>query len=145
MRKILVPLDGSALAERALPQIRLLARALGARVHLLRVISHADHDGMVAHESLLLARGGAIPPLQTREQHAWKQLQTHADRYLAAQAGLLRRAGIDVEAEISVGQPAKTIVQVAARRLRAGAAALAGRAEAGHQLIAASRELGAGA
>jgi hypothetical protein len=39
MKTILVPLDGSALAEQILPSVRLLAMVLKANVHLLRVIS----------------------------------------------------------------------------------------------------------
>jgi len=35
MKTILVPLDGSTLAEQVLPYIRLLAKLLGARVRLL--------------------------------------------------------------------------------------------------------------
>lgn len=37
-RRILVPLDGSALAEQALPYAEMLATLLGAPIHLLRVI-----------------------------------------------------------------------------------------------------------
>ncbi|MBM4264435.1 MAG: universal stress protein [Deltaproteobacteria bacterium] len=42
MRKIIVPLDGSKLAEQALPYVRLLAEATGATVELLCVTDSAD-------------------------------------------------------------------------------------------------------
>ena len=40
-RRIIVPLDGSALAEQALPQAEGLARLTGAPLHLVRVIDPA--------------------------------------------------------------------------------------------------------
>jgi len=42
MKTILVPLDGSVLAEQVLPQVRLLTPLLEARVHLLLGISVAE-------------------------------------------------------------------------------------------------------
>ncbi|HEX9370885.1 MAG TPA: universal stress protein [Roseiflexaceae bacterium] len=115
MDKILVPLDGSALAEQALPYAQLIAPLLDASVRLIRVISYADHQHLLASEQMMLAKGGPPPPLYVREQQAWKQLRTHAERYLAAQAALLRRAGVDVEAEVAVDLPAEAIVENAAR------------------------------
>ena len=41
-RRILVPLDGSRLAEAALPQALLLARALDAGIALLHVVEKAS-------------------------------------------------------------------------------------------------------
>ncbi len=46
VRNIVVPLDGSALAERALPPAEALARAAGARLLLVRVVT--DDGGSVA-------------------------------------------------------------------------------------------------
>ena len=40
-RRIIVPLDGSELAEQALPQAEALARLTGAPLHLVRVIDPA--------------------------------------------------------------------------------------------------------
>jgi nucleotide-binding universal stress UspA family protein len=42
--KILVPLDGSALAEQVLPYVRPLAKALVASIELLRTIPPAGHE-----------------------------------------------------------------------------------------------------
>lgn len=39
-KKILVPLDGSELAEQVLPHVALLAEGLGARVQLVRIFDH---------------------------------------------------------------------------------------------------------
>ena len=48
MRTILVPLDGSALAEQALPYARTLAQLLGARVRLLTVIVEYQNESLMA-------------------------------------------------------------------------------------------------
>ena len=37
-QRILIPLDGSALAEQSIPYARSIAKAFGARIDLLRVI-----------------------------------------------------------------------------------------------------------
>jgi nucleotide-binding universal stress UspA family protein len=39
-QRILVPLDGSELAEQVLPYVRILGKGLGARIELLRVFDH---------------------------------------------------------------------------------------------------------
>jgi nucleotide-binding universal stress UspA family protein len=48
MKTILVPLDGSALAEHALPFVRTLALLLGARVRLLTVIVDDQRESLMA-------------------------------------------------------------------------------------------------
>ena len=60
MSAILVPLDGSALAEHVLPYVRYLATILGAHVQLIRVVSDADKEALLAHEDVLLARLGKL-------------------------------------------------------------------------------------
>ncbi|MBU0703591.1 MAG: universal stress protein, partial [Chloroflexi bacterium] len=42
---ILVPLDGSSLAECVLPHVVAIARALGARVTLMQVLERAESQG----------------------------------------------------------------------------------------------------
>ena len=44
MQTLLVPLDGSALAEQSLPYVRMLATNLQATVCLLRVVAQAPYD-----------------------------------------------------------------------------------------------------
>jgi nucleotide-binding universal stress UspA family protein len=51
LKRILVPLDGSPLAERALPYARTLAQAAGARIWLLRAVPSADLAGVKPHET----------------------------------------------------------------------------------------------
>jgi nucleotide-binding universal stress UspA family protein len=111
---ILVPLDGSALAERVLPYVRALAPILGARVCLLKVVAAGDYDNMLT-ETLMGAYGIVESPeaLRERKNNAWEIIRQHAEGYLATQAVYLREAGLDVETEVNTGSPAKIIVEVA--------------------------------
>jgi hypothetical protein len=49
MQTIVVPLDGSAVAEQVLPSAQRLAWILGARLHLLLVITDAHKQQLIAH------------------------------------------------------------------------------------------------
>ena len=112
MQTILVPLDGSALAEQVLPFVRQLAPALRARVVLLHVVTDPEHEYPVTHTPDLpaAAPGGRW----AREQYAhWQQHQHEIQAYLAAQAAPLLAAGIAVEYSIEAGMPAETILAAA--------------------------------
>jgi nucleotide-binding universal stress UspA family protein len=114
MKTILVPLDGSALAEQALPYVRTLALLLGARVRLLNVIVDDQHDSLMAEG--IAAAYGVIDPLATqreREQRSLTTLIQHAEGYLDSQAGLLHSQGIDTEIDIRCGPAADVIVEAA--------------------------------
>ena len=65
MNAILVPLDGSALAEQVLPSVRQLAPLLGAEVHLLHVIgaSELDPAARFTRGMLVDVESGASRPL----------------------------------------------------------------------------------
>src|SRR3954469_23163399 len=94
VRTILVPLDGSALAEQMLPYVRTLAPLLGARVQLLTVIVEGQHESMMGEG--IAAAYGVIDPLATqheREQRALTTLTQHAEAYLGSHAALLRHQG----------------------------------------------------
>src|SRR5262244_3832698 len=92
LRTILVPLDGSELAERALGPARQLAAARRAAVLLLQVTPHRD-------------------PLEQLSEAA--QLEA-AHRYLSAVGDRLRAQGVTVLVEACVGRPAEQIAQQAA-------------------------------
>jgi nucleotide-binding universal stress UspA family protein len=117
MNTIVVPLDGSALAERVLPYVRGLAPLLGAKVCLLHSLSEADYDIMLT-EGLLGAYGFVEAPevLRERRLRSWDTMREHAEGYLATKALELREAGLEVETEVNVGSPAKIIVEVARER-----------------------------
>ncbi|HEU5102902.1 MAG TPA: universal stress protein [Roseiflexaceae bacterium] len=114
MNALLVPLDGSTLAEQSLPYVRILAPLLHAKVSLLRVVTDAPDDDLLA-ESL-----GAVyemhDPLaipRERQQHTQEILRQNAERYLEAHAEQLRAAGLDVTVEIQCGPAAEVIVEAA--------------------------------
>lgn len=97
-RHILLPLDGSPLAETALPHAASLAAAAEARIHLLRVIP-------------IRQRGGAAPLdiIDRRLGHA------EAVAYLEAVAADLRNRDLTVQTEVLEGHPAEQIVEVLRR------------------------------
>ncbi len=83
-KRLLVALDGSDFAERALPHVRMLARRFGSEVLLLTV------------------------PAGQISEHAHRQLED----YLARVAGELQAAGILTRCLVTGSGPARTIVRV---------------------------------
>ncbi|OGN90653.1 MAG: hypothetical protein A2Y88_02405 [Chloroflexi bacterium RBG_13_48_10] len=72
--RILVPLDGSPLAEGAIPHAELFARIFGAHIHLLRVLEPISY-----HEN-----PAAIDPLR------WQLHKAEADAYMQGIANTIR-------------------------------------------------------
>ena len=105
---ILLALDGSELAERAIPDAAGLARALGARLILLRVVpfSVAGGDPYARQRAALavLSHPEALVATELRE----------AEAYLARLAHELSDLGIPVEWVCRAGPTAPTILAVAA-------------------------------
>jgi nucleotide-binding universal stress UspA family protein len=101
--RILVPLDGSNLAERALPWARMLARGLSAELVLLRAVTLPAElkdtlgDADVAVEKALVA------------------LDADADRYLGQVAGQFEDNGLRVHPVVYRGPAAEVIVDYAQR------------------------------
>ncbi|MBI3966937.1 MAG: universal stress protein [Chloroflexi bacterium] len=93
---ILVPLDGSTFAERALIPASALARAVGARLVLVRAT--------IAHASL--TRDLAAAEIAATQQ---------AEIELAATAERLRATGLDVETHVYYDDPPAAIVDLAGR------------------------------
>jgi nucleotide-binding universal stress UspA family protein len=84
---ILVPLDGSSLAETALPHARRFALATRAAVVLVRVV-----------------RGGRLDDMAPSEAVA------EAERYLRSVAGDLARGGLAAQWEVILGEPVEGIL-----------------------------------
>ena len=84
-KRVVVPLDGSALAESILPLILQIAGPLDFEVTLLRV----------------------VPPAE------WDTVDAEAAPYLERVAGELAGKGVRVRTEVRRGDPAKEIVTVA--------------------------------
>ena len=99
--RILVPLDGSALAERAVPSAMMLARGLRADVVLLRAIAlPADVRDWLDHTDL------------TPDAHL-AQLGVEADEYLCRIVGRFDEAGLQAHAVVQNQPPAEAIVDYA--------------------------------
>ena len=91
MKTILVPLDGSALAEQTLPYVRMLASLAGATIHLLRVIPDDEKSALLTSDPAVLYEAKASgAPLWEREAPVWDMLRQRAEGYLDAQTTALR-------------------------------------------------------
>jgi nucleotide-binding universal stress UspA family protein len=95
IRKILVPLDGSPLAEAALPQAMAMARAYQAEVVLARAL---DPNGRT-HGALV-------------DSVAWRLARTEARRYLDGLAAKLGAQGIRTRAALAEGDAAAEILRL---------------------------------
>jgi nucleotide-binding universal stress UspA family protein len=95
-RRILVPLDGSPLAEEALPHAMRLARASAAIVTLLHVLP---------------TRSSADPiNADSADSVDWRMRRLEMLGYLRRVAVPLQKAGIGVEFHVSEGRPAEQIL-----------------------------------
>jgi nucleotide-binding universal stress UspA family protein len=88
LRSIIVPLDGSGLAEQILPEVIALASLGGARIRLLHVLA---------------PRTSAQEAMRGREPRWWNKDVAAAKAYLARIAAILRADGFIATAEIVVG------------------------------------------
>jgi nucleotide-binding universal stress UspA family protein len=114
MKIILVPLDGSTLAEQVLPYVRLLAKLLGARVRLLHVLTGTDCAAMISSGRVPPRTAGGIPATyRERKRYAWHLLREQAEIYLETHVVALRAAGIQAESDVCIGVPHQSIAECA--------------------------------
>jgi nucleotide-binding universal stress UspA family protein len=99
--QILVPLDGSPLAECVLPHAVAVARAFQSCLLLLRAVDYPEADAGPVH---------TVDPLH------WQVRKAEAKAYLDAIAVRLQETGLVVEEHLMEGQPAERIVQFARDR-----------------------------
>ena len=92
-KRILVPLDGSALAEAVLPHAQELAQCCGAELVLLRVA---------------VAPGFVIDPVE-----AWAAAVEEAKDYVSGRAKTLEGRGLKISAKARWGDPAEEMVAYA--------------------------------
>jgi nucleotide-binding universal stress UspA family protein len=128
MRSILVPLDGSALAEQVLPAAQVFASLLHARLHLLRAVREDDLEPLTTERAVLLQYGASLDVTVQRERAAVDQAHRHAEVYLSGQALRLQQAGFPTSAEVVGGEPAELIAECSA----ANGAALIAMSTHGH-------------
>src|ERR1700704_5265337 len=94
---ILVPLDGSLIAECVLPHAAAIARAFEAKITLLRVL-----DKNQAHESA-----------QLFDLLNWQITKTEAKLYLEKVASRLQSSGLHAPAKVLEGLVAESITEYA--------------------------------
>ncbi len=95
--RILVPLDGSKLAERAIPHACYFARTFGGQLLLLQVLDSAPHADTPAN----------MEPLN------WQIYKAQAGLYLSGLAAQLREQGFTVQHALREGKVAESIVDYA--------------------------------
>ncbi len=101
-KKILVPLDGSKLAEQALPTALKLATAVGGQIILMRVPQY--------HEVMTMASvGGEMPPVALSGDDSHE-----AEAYLNEVALFHNRETVHLVTRLGDGDPASAIVDIAA-------------------------------
>ena len=110
--KVLVPLDGSEVSERALAHAQSVAGAFGARVYLLQVIS-------LSHEyEAVRGAGGDSPTAVEYSLDLARQItasrQTRAETYLEATAAQLAKNGLQVEMSVRQGSALENITHFVA-------------------------------
>lgn len=116
MKTIIVPLDGSALSERVLPYVRLLAQALRAHVLLLQIVAAAEREYPYTRPGDDADTPVEQIELRGERRLVWDQHCQHVAAYLEAHARQLRAAKIDVSIDVQVGAPADGIVETASSR-----------------------------
>ena len=102
-KRILVPLDGSPLAERALPVAISLAQRYGSEILLVRVLEIPKPTPPTSHPEVTI---GWVREART-------QAHQEAQSYLDAQQQEVYRQGIEVRALMRDQSPAEDIIQVA--------------------------------
>jgi nucleotide-binding universal stress UspA family protein len=109
LKHIMVPLDGTELAERMLPNAVALGRFLDADYTLVRVVQPVGIAAPGAETSTI---GFQVEAMLDRLDTLQKQIVTEARDYLERKAQPMREAGLKVALRVDVAeQPATAILQ----------------------------------
>ena len=106
--KILVALDGSELAERALPVAQNLSRLSGASIHLIQVISRQPEAEAAR------GAGGSVQALELERDMARRLVESRITRgkdYLEQIAGQIKDTGVQIDTAILEGAAVEKIVE----------------------------------
>jgi nucleotide-binding universal stress UspA family protein len=98
LKRIMVALDGSRLAEQTLPYASALARAFDAEIVLLRVVE------------------GAGPFARASDTFDWRMERAQAIAYLDAIKRRLNQEGVSVDVDVTAGGPCEEILEMARAR-----------------------------
>lgn len=105
-KRILVPLDGSSVAEGILPYVRTLTKALGARADLLRTFQNPAHELMIGDET-------GMSTLAVSLDGVVEALHKQAEDYVQGMAKSLEAGGIKTATDVRSGPAAEHIVNEA--------------------------------
>jgi nucleotide-binding universal stress UspA family protein len=117
-KKILVPLDGSKLAECALSHAEELAKGCGTEQVMLISVTEQVQGRTRAPEAQELYRSSDTPEFQRTGSEitvTFGKKQRQARRYLDRIAKAMEAKGIKVDTEVLLGDPAEEIVVYAKR------------------------------
>ena len=111
-QKILVPLDGSQLAESVLPHVELMVEAGTKEVVLTTVTELIDAR---SYKVRIAPEGQTLPPLVpvVKMPAAVGKMQRQGERYLNRVAKKLTKKGADVRTRVLLGNPAEEITSLA--------------------------------
>lgn len=116
-QKILVPLDGSKLAECALPHVEELARGCDTgQVILVSVTERIEGYKVVGNHTRTLGEQLSPEAGKRRISETVGKLERQARRYLGRVAKTLEAKGIKVLTEVLLGKPAEEIALYAANQ-----------------------------
>ena len=110
-QRVLVPLDGSDLSERALSKAAELATPLGATLHLLQVVSRRPEVDAMRGSNIHALYAGVDTMRQARQEI--DRDKTVARRYLDDLASRLRDQGIKAETAVLEGYAHEKILEYA--------------------------------
>ncbi len=111
-QKVLVPLDGSKLAESVLPHVEMMAKASAAEVILTTVTERIDAR---SYNVQLTPASETLPLLEpvVKMPVAVGKMQRQGERYLNRIAKGLTRKGVKVRTSVLLGNPADEIQSLA--------------------------------
>ncbi len=112
-KRIVVPLDGSALSMQVFPHVRLIAKATGARVTLFEVLEPAENPAGVTAVGVGVV-AATLEQARFMSPESWSSLRAglkaNAEARLEAAAVSLRGEGLDVDTEVLEGDPSAAII-----------------------------------
>ncbi|MCA9776555.1 MAG: universal stress protein, partial [Candidatus Eremiobacteraeota bacterium] len=100
-RRILIPLDGSELAEKALKQALEIAKSYGSILHLTRVVPLIDLCGEYSSVAFI---------------ERLEKMRNRSQNYLNRKLDELRSEQLRVDATVLIGNPAIRVVELAEER-----------------------------
>ncbi|PKB63719.1 MAG: hypothetical protein BZY80_05860 [SAR202 cluster bacterium Io17-Chloro-G2] len=108
---LIVPLDGSLLAEQSLPYVAALAQPLDAKVSLVRVTPSVEElMGAISTQQMEVTFGADLPSPEALAQEGDGNAKTYLDRI---KEGLNQQGATSVDTQVLHGTPAAAIVDFA--------------------------------